>query len=235
MFWRLFIAFVAFGGAAAAAAASFSATGLSPNVQFAIPLVLTLATALPAWFFARRFVKPFQELTNAAFRIAEGEYSHRIPSGVWGESRSLAHTFNSMSKRLEAQFQQLEADRHQLRTLLGGMVEGVVALGPTQRVLFANEAAGRMLDFEPQSAVGRPIWEVTRLPKIQDVLTKALRETVARREEFDWKGPTARQLAIYVALAPRRSRAGGCSCAARYYGIAPSGAAASRFRGKCFA
>ena len=200
MFWRLLIAFAAFAVVAAFAAdLMLSLLGTNIASEISVPILLSIAAIVPAWLLARRFVRPFQELTDAAYRIAEGEYSHRIPGGVWGESRSLARTFNTMSKRLEAQFQQLEADRQQLRTILGGMVEGVVALGPEQRVLFANEAAGQMLQFDPQAAVGRPIWEVTRLPQIQEVLTKALRDVVARREEFEWKGPTARQLAIYVA------------------------------------
>ena len=178
MFWRLLIAFVGFAAIAAFGAAflvaSFSG---SEAVRVGAPLLLAWLALLPAWLFARRFVKPFQELTDAAYRIAEGDYEHRIPGGEWGESRSLARTFNTMTKRLEAQFEQLEADRRQLRTILGGMVEGVVALGPEQRVLFANEAAGEMLAFDPHAAVGRPIWEVTRLPQIQAVLTKAIKYT----------------------------------------------------------
>jgi len=203
MFWRLLIAFVGFALVAAGSCSlAFELCPPHAAARLYVPLLLGIASLLPAWLFARRFVRPLQELTEATYRIAEGEYSHRIPGGVWGESRSLARTFNTMTRRLEAQFQQLEADRQQLRTILGGMVEGVVALGPGQRVLFANEAAGQMLDFDPGSAVGRPIWEVTRLPQIQSVLTKALKETEAYREEFDWKGPKSRHLALYVAPLP---------------------------------
>jgi two-component system phosphate regulon sensor histidine kinase PhoR len=203
MFLRLLVAFVGFAVIAALGAAFFlTLYGASEPARIIVPLLLGLSAIVPAWLFARRFVRPFQELMDATYRIAEGEYSHRIPGGAWGESRTLARTFNTMSKRLEAQFQQLEADRHQLRTILGGMVEGVVALGPQQRVLFANEAAGRMLEFDPHAAVGRAIWEVTRLPQIQEVLAKALQDTEAHREEFDWTGPTSRQLAVYVAPLP---------------------------------
>jgi len=209
MFWRLLIAFVGF---ALLAAGGCSLTFALCPPHFAarlyVPLLMGLLSGIPAWLYARRFVKPLQELTDATYRIAEGEYSHRIPGGVWGESRSLARTFNTMSKRLEAQFQQLEADRQQLRTILGGMIEGVVALGPQQRVLFANEAAGQMLEFDPETSVGRPIWEVTRLPQIQQVLAKALKESEAYREEFDWKGPKSRQLAVYVAPLPGEPAAG---------------------------
>ena len=45
---------------------------------------------------------------------------------------------------------QLEEDRQQLRTILSGMVEGVVALDADQRILFANDRAA------PAAGVHRP-------------------------------------------------------------------------------
>ena len=205
MLWRLLFAFVIFAVLAAFAAGlmlHLLNDKASPPLVIALVFVVGVVAVLPAWLFARRFVKPFLVLTDGANRIAQGDYGHRIHGGAWGESRSLASTFNAMSKRLSAQFEQLEADRYQLRTILGGMVEGVVAIGPGQRILFANEAAGRMLEFDPQTTVGRAIWEVTRQPQIQEVLAKALKGTEPRRDEFDWKGPKPRQLAIYVAPLP---------------------------------
>jgi two-component system phosphate regulon sensor histidine kinase PhoR len=198
MFWRLFLAFVAVAIFSAVFAVVFRHQFGPVEAAGLIALVVVVAL-VPAWLLTRRFVRPLRELTEGANRIADGEYGHQIHAGVWGESRSLARTFNQMSQRLEAQFQQLEADRQQLRTILGGMIEGVVAIGPGQRVLFANEAAGHMLEFNPQTAVGRPIWEVSRQPQLQDLLSRALKGSEAYREEFDWNGPTSRQLAVYVA------------------------------------
>ncbi len=199
MFWRLFLAFVALAAFSAMLAALLRHQFDGPTEAIALIAAVTVAALAPAWLLARRFVRPLLDLTEGANRIAEGEYGHQIHAGVWGESRLLARTFNQMSQRLEAQFQQLEADRQQLRTILGGMIEGVVAIGPGQRVLFANEAAGNMLEFNPQTAVGRPLWEVSRQPQLQDLLIKALTDSEPHREEFEWTGPTARQMAVYVA------------------------------------
>lgn len=198
MFWRLLLAFALIAVFSAALSAllrhQFDGTGGA----VALMALIAVTALVPAWLLTRRFVRPLQELTEGANRIAEGEYGHQIHAGVWGESRSLARTFNQMSQRLEAQFQQLEADRQQLRTILGGMIEGVVAIGPRQRVLFANEAAGRMLEFNPQTAVGRPLWEVSRQPQLMEMLAQALKGSEACREEFNWTGPTSRQMAVYI-------------------------------------
>ena len=199
MFWRLLLAFVALAIFSAVLAVLMRHRVQEPLEAAALVAVVVAIALAPGWLLARRFVRPLLELTEGANRIAEGEYGHQIHAGVWGESRLLARTFNQMSQRLEAQFQQLEADRQQLRTILGGMIEGVVAIGPGQRVLFSNDAAGHMLEFNPQTAVGRPLWEVSRQPQLQDLLAKALKGSEPYREEFEWTGPTARQMAVYVA------------------------------------
>ncbi len=206
MLWRLLLSFVAFTVCTALLAVTAipaylpverGATSLAQAGLIALGMGIL---SVPfGWFLARRFVRPFQELREGANRIAEGDYSHRIHGGVWGESRSLARTFNKISQRLASQFSQLEADRQQLRAILGGMIEGVIAVDPAQRVLFANEAAGGMLEFNPLTVVGRPVWEVTRQPQILSVLEKALRGSEPCREDLDSLGSTTRRLSLYVA------------------------------------
>jgi two-component system, OmpR family, phosphate regulon sensor histidine kinase PhoR len=211
MFTRLLLAFITFGMLGAVGFLALSSflpfqPGNAPsrNILHGLGLILldSVVMFLPAWWFAYRFVRPFHELTDGAKRIAEGEYGHSIHGGVWGESRSLAKTFNAMSKRLAMQFAQLEADRTQLRTILDGMVEGVLAVDADQRVLFANDQAGRLLDFSAETAVGRAFWEISRQPQLQAVVQGSIVGTRAQRIELDWKGPVQRNLAIYAAPLP---------------------------------
>jgi two-component system phosphate regulon sensor histidine kinase PhoR len=107
-----------------------------------------------------------------------------------------------MSGRLAATFAVLEHDREQLRTILSGMVEGVVAIDTDQRVLFANDRAGQLLEFVPDAAVGRKLWEVARQRVIQEIVEKAFKGAGPYREELDWKGPADRTLAVYVSRLP---------------------------------
>ena len=75
-----------------------------------------------------------------------------------------------MSERLAAQFARLEEDRQQLRMILGGMVEGVVAIDAGQCVRFANDRAAALLDFHAPVAVGRKLWEVIANIRGQDLV-----------------------------------------------------------------
>jgi two-component system, OmpR family, phosphate regulon sensor histidine kinase PhoR len=203
MFARLLCAFVGFALVTSALVAVAILRGVggdfSPREVLSIVLVAGLLAVAPAWVFARGFVRPFREMQAGAERIARGELSHRIFGGAWFEAQELAHSFNEMSRRLVEQIDRLEAERQHLRAILGGMAEGVVGVGPRQRVLFANAAAGRMLDFDPGSAVGRPLYDVARQPAVQTVLDRALHSGKLEREEMELKELTSRHLSIHVA------------------------------------
>jgi two-component system, OmpR family, phosphate regulon sensor histidine kinase PhoR len=204
MFFRLLFAFVAFGVLTAAVVVAVAGewTGGDSNRALLVVLLAGVVAVAPAWYFARAFVRPFREIRGSAERIAQGEYGQRIHGGVWRETRALADSFNEMSRRLADQIERLETEHEQLRAILGGMAEGVIAVGPNQRVLFANAAAGRMLDFDSATAIDRPFWELTRQPTVQDLLDKALRTGQPRREDLELKKPTILHVSVYVAPLP---------------------------------
>src|SRR5205823_4725777 len=107
-----------------------------------------------------------------------------------------------MSERLASQFAQLEEDREQLRAILGGMVEGVVALDAEERILFANERAARLLEFHNPRAVGRKLRQVVRRPALQEVVRKVLADPETPEQELSWDDPTARSFTVHAARLP---------------------------------
>jgi two-component system phosphate regulon sensor histidine kinase PhoR len=157
---------------------------------------------LLALWLARRIAQPLQELTDRAARIATGDYGQKVYLSGSDEVGTLAKTFNHMSERLQSQFSQLAEDREQLRTILSSMVEGVIALDPGQRILFANERAGELLGFQTQSAVGRKLWEVVRQRALQDIVRKSLETQAPCASEVNWEGKSTNSLTIHAAPLP---------------------------------
>ncbi len=155
------------------------------------------AMALAFWL-ARRIVNPLQELTAGAERIAGGGYGHKVYTGSFDEVGLLARTFNHMSERLAEQFAQMDADRQQLRAILSGMVEGVIALDAEQRILFANDRAVQLLDLQGQATVGRKLWEVSRRRALQKVVRSVLSEVETCQEELSLNGLPTRSLTVHA-------------------------------------
>jgi two-component system OmpR family sensor kinase/two-component system sensor histidine kinase BaeS len=96
-----------------------------------IPAVLLIALLIAGRMF-RGVARPVGDLIEAAGRVEAGGYDARVPERGPREMRSLAHAFNAMTARLEAnesQRKQLLADvTHELRTPLTVMQGNVEAL-----------------------------------------------------------------------------------------------------------
>ena len=180
------------------ARAEEAAGELARIVWWAVAVAGAAATALTFWL-ARRTVRPLHELADAARHLAEGGFGRKVYAAGRDEIAGLARTFNHMSARLAVQFARLEEDRGQLRAILSGMVEGVIALGADERILFANERAAQLLDFQARAAVGRRLWEVVRLRALQDVVRRALAGAAPQQDELRWSGPVERNLTAHAA------------------------------------
>ena len=210
MFWRLFVTYLLLVAFAVGLVGAFLLTrpsgsdvlfDLTPQVIPAGMLLVGLAVAA-AYLLARRFTRPLTELEDGARKLAEGDFSKQIHVAGGREFVTLARAFNAMTDRLSASFGEIDHDRQQLRTILSGMVEGVVAIDAHRRVLFANQRAGELLEFDPERVVGWVLWEATRQRSLRQVVEKALAGSGPQRQELEWDGPTEKVLVLYVSRLP---------------------------------
>ncbi|HUQ72966.1 MAG TPA: ATP-binding protein [Planctomycetaceae bacterium] len=184
LFWRVFAVLVALALSAAVAVATLPVWG-------AVALIVVLA-GVATGVVVGRIIGPLEELTQAAQQIANGESPADVPVWSHNEIGSLAAAFNSMSQQLSArigdlqeQRRQLEHNHARLETVLGAMLEGVVAIDADERLLFANNAAIRLLDLKPAAMVGRSIWEAVRHAAVQDLMRQAFAGDDPPRLEFE--------------------------------------------------
>lgn len=162
-----------------------------------------LAAFLLANNISRTIANPLRELVKFAERTGQGESGPHIHINESSELSVLARAFNRMSDRLAAQISQIDEERDQLRAILDGMVEGVLALDGEQRVLFANDRALALLDLQStRRPEGRRLWEMVRQRPIIDAVTKAMTGPDPVRRELEWPGTTARSLTVHAARLP---------------------------------
>jgi two-component system phosphate regulon sensor histidine kinase PhoR len=209
MFRRLFVALALFQLLLLATAAAVMAAVLpGPLSRQAVLLVaavaalVLLAVASLAGWLAGRSTGTLRALTAATERLTDGDGATHVFAAGRDEVATLARAFNQMADRLTARIAGLEEDREQLRTVLGGMVEGVVALDAEQRVVFANNRAATLLEFPTPNPVGRRIWEVVRQRPLLDVVRRTTEGQAPYRCEVDWNGAFSRSLTVHAAPLP---------------------------------
>jgi len=139
-------------------------------------LIAALAAMILGLWIARRISRPLQGMTAAAKAMAEGRRHLPLPQGGRDEISELAKAFETMSGQLQVRMESLASERNKLRAILSAMVEGVVAVNGEERVLHMNDVAGRLLDADPRTSIGRPLWEVARTPAISEAISECLEQ-----------------------------------------------------------
>jgi two-component system phosphate regulon sensor histidine kinase PhoR len=178
LFWKLLIA--------CAGLSLFAATGLAfarSEWFWALVGLLCLGVLALSYWLVSHVIRPLASLIKAAEAIASGDYTHRVYVANRDELGLLARTFNRMSQELDGRMTQLSQTSDRQATVLGGMVEGVIAVDGRQRIVLANRAAGRLFDFRPPTAEGRPLLEVVRNHAVHEAVTKAIKTRLPQRLE----------------------------------------------------
>jgi two-component system phosphate regulon sensor histidine kinase PhoR len=173
---------------------------------WALLAIVCLGVLALAYWLIGHIIRPLESLTKAAEAIASGDYTQRVYVGNRDELGTLARTFNRMSQELAARMTQLSQTGDRQATVLGGMIEGVIAVDGRQRIVLANRAAGRLFDFRPPTAEGRPLLEVVRNHAVYEAVTKALATRQPQRLEtksgIQHPGASIQHLNVHVQPLP---------------------------------
>jgi two-component system phosphate regulon sensor histidine kinase PhoR len=138
---------------------------------------------LLGFVFARKVTQPLTSMTTMVALLA-GEHDkqprHRRATDEIG---ALAEAFSSMADNLRARMETIIRDHNQLLAILGGMIEGVIAIDRDERVVHMNQAAGTILRTSPVESIGKHIWEVTRARAVVDILTSTTQDATEMTRE----------------------------------------------------
>ncbi len=126
--------------------------------------------------FARQVAHPLQRMTDAATQLA-GQYAPQ-PAFMRAkdEIENLTNAFDRMAHNLRDRMETIIKDRNQLLTVLGGMVEGVIAVDENECVTHMNQAAGMMLQVDPELSIGKHVWGVTRVRAVIETLSSTIHD-----------------------------------------------------------
>lgn len=170
LFWKLLLVCAVFNLLAAVAFGYMFARGWTWMLAV---LVIVGVLSVSAWILLH-IIRPIASVGQMAEAMAAGNYGRRAFVPNRDELGTLARTFDSLRRDLEARAAQLDQSGDRQSTVLGGMIEGVIAVDWRQRVVLANPAAGRLFDFSPMAAEGRPLLEVVRNHALHKAVTTAL-------------------------------------------------------------
>lgn len=152
------------------------------------------ATLLVAWVTTRHVVKPTEELTVAATRIAGGDLASPITVSAGDEIGQLARTLDAMRARLREAQEAIERTNRELESRvaqrtaqLGEVLRQTISAQEDERSRLARElhdetaqtlaALSIALDRARESLLGQPLAARERIEEAKGISTRVLAET----------------------------------------------------------
>ena len=198
-FWTLFALLVVLATAACGAVAGLAAAGQAAGtIWFTAATGVLLFSAL-CWIALRRVFAPLRDLSAAARRLDQDSAYGLAASDELG---ILGSVLSRMERDLSQRVEQAQENSERLQTVLGSMIEGVLAVNNEQRILLANEAGRRLLDFTTAEPIGKPLLSVTRARPVYEAVALATASRAPIEMEFESPGTQRRSLSLRATRLP---------------------------------
>jgi two-component system phosphate regulon sensor histidine kinase PhoR len=156
-------------------------------ITFAVALLLAiLLAAVGAQLTYRRL----QRIVEFAGRMASGDLAARISASAADDIGQVASALDKSARTLEESFVALRTSQRQLETLLNSMEDSVIAIGPDDRVQWANRSMNALMGIRVR--IHSPLVETVRDPDFLRTLRGAneARKVVTGRARSIFPGRT---------------------------------------------
>jgi two-component system phosphate regulon sensor histidine kinase PhoR len=140
--------------------------------SFLISFLITLSLA---YIFSKVLTQPIQRMRKMARRLATGSLEREIQiysNDEWGE---IAKAVDEMRIQLKEKIEEISRERDYLKTILKGMVEGVLVVDERGRILMVNDALQKILSLSLE-VVDRAPLEAIRNTELEEAIREAIRE-----------------------------------------------------------
>ena len=148
----------------------------------------TLVALLMGAWFASTVTRPLRKMSRFARSLAEGNADRRVEIESSDEIGELGRGLNAMADELTRRMDTISGDRNKLLAVLSDMAEGVIAVDRDDRVLHLNEVAASILGVAAKDALGRRVWEVTRVRQVCEALAHSQRDGHDFEAELEVQG-----------------------------------------------
>lgn len=136
---------------------------LVPAWQLLLSSLVGLVVAIViAGVLAQSWAQRLQTILQFSERIAAGDLAARIEDSSRDDLGRVAAGLDKTARHLQSEFSALRGSQRELETLLNSMEDAVIAVGPDNRVQWANQSMDALV---PQGTrLGSPVVETVRDP-----------------------------------------------------------------------
>ena len=145
---------------------------------------IAVVAAMVMFLVAREITHPLREIRMLADWVAAGDFTRKASTRAPDEIGHVAAALNRMAEELSTRLEKVRAERAKLEAVISSMEEGVIPIDAEGKIEGANGAARSLFELR-DAPQGLRLWEVVRLPGLEEAALKALRERTPVRDSFE--------------------------------------------------
>ena len=148
-------------------------------------LILILIAAVVTLIVSRAISRPLEEMRTVAEKYATGSFEKAVPfTGRWNVSVEVAELGDAMAKmanQLGERFETITSQRNELKAVFSSMLEAVIVVDISERLINANSAALKFLQMNIADVEGLHIDKAIR----NKDLLRFIRKTLSKLEPLE--------------------------------------------------
>jgi two-component system phosphate regulon sensor histidine kinase PhoR len=171
-------------------------TSIPPILFIAVCIFVFFFAILGAAIFSARLSSPIRELSHAARRVSEGDFTARVFLDRNDEIKYLADRFNFMTERLDFLFRQAFQQKEELLRIISSLEEGLVVVDKNDRIVLFNESFADIAHEKP--VAGRFYWESIRDLRVNELVDGVKKDGQNRHEQIEIENRVYNCSVIYI-------------------------------------
>jgi two-component system phosphate regulon sensor histidine kinase PhoR len=168
----------------------FEKVRISLLISFLIAMIL-------GYYSINRILTPIKKLNLATKIMAEGDFNSRVKIDDSTEIGDLAYNFNILGEKMETMLDELKENENKLQSTLEGILNGVVAIDSSKKIMFMNNRAEEILDCSYDDFKDKHIFELMRNSFLESEIDNLFKDGVFNRVEIEINSPINRIINVY--------------------------------------
>lgn len=161
-------------------------------------IIAALLSFVLTLIVSQLLVKPVQQIQKVTEKITQGDFKDRLPLRRRDELGSLASNLNQLSTELQNKILEIMRDKNELKAILSNMVEGVIVIGPDEKIVLLSSPVAAMLELRSQETLGKPYWEVIRHEQINLSIQEVLEKKKSLKKEITIYAPSESHFSMQI-------------------------------------
>jgi two-component system phosphate regulon sensor histidine kinase PhoR len=175
------------------------------GLLFAVVVAVAIGSIL-----ASRTIEPINRMIHVSRRFSEGDFARRIIQAPDDEIGQLAETLNRMAGDIEDKIKEVRSQNQRLEAVFNSMVEGVLVVDRSSRIVSANAAIEKMFGVPDKASEGRLLLDVIRNNDIASLVNAAIDKGEAVSAEAEIVYPVSRIIRVNATPLFDGAAVGGC-------------------------